>query len=240
MTYNVHSCVGMDGKTSPERIARVIGRHEPDIVALQELDKRRPRTGNIDQPHIIAKELEMICHFHPSISIEEEHYGNAIMSRYPIELIYAGQLPTLNNKPNLESRGAIWVNINVGNASIQIVNTHLGLDRKERLKQAQALMSEDWLGKTSCEDPAILCGDFNALPGSPAFKHITQKYSDAQYELDNHRPHPTWFSHYPIGRIDHVFTSPKIEVVNVEVSKTKLDKISSDHLPLIVDVRIKY
>src|SRR5690606_32470965 len=36
MTYNVHRCIGVDGKLSPERIARVIARHSPDIVVLQE------------------------------------------------------------------------------------------------------------------------------------------------------------------------------------------------------------
>ncbi|MFC1510329.1 glycosyltransferase [Candidatus Omnitrophota bacterium] len=238
MTYNVHSCVGMDGKTSPERIARVIGRHEPDIVALQELDMKRLRTGNIDQPHLIAKRLKMIYHFHPSFSIEEEHYGNAIISRYPIELIRAGKLPTIKNKSKLETRGALSVNVKIGEQQLQIINTHLGLRRKERLKQARELISEKWRGQASYE-PTVLCGDFNALPGSPTFKCLTQKYADAQIELDNHRPHPTWFSHFPIGRIDHLFINSKINVVNVEVSKTKLDKISSDHLPLIVDIEIK-
>jgi len=38
MTYNVHSCIGMDGKISPLRIAEVIDRYHPDVIALQELD----------------------------------------------------------------------------------------------------------------------------------------------------------------------------------------------------------
>ncbi|MGD9302608.1 MAG: hypothetical protein PVI13_13610 [Desulfobacterales bacterium] len=44
MTYNIHSCVGMDKKVNPERIARVIGAPTPDIVALQEVDKGMPQT----------------------------------------------------------------------------------------------------------------------------------------------------------------------------------------------------
>ncbi|MGD9299939.1 MAG: hypothetical protein PVI13_00085 [Desulfobacterales bacterium] len=38
MTYNVHSCVGMDKKVNPERIAKVIGDTAPDIIALQKVD----------------------------------------------------------------------------------------------------------------------------------------------------------------------------------------------------------
>ncbi len=65
MTYNVHSCVGMDGRLSTSRIARIIAQCRPDIVALQELDVGRGRTGGIDQAHAIAQELEMEFHFHP-------------------------------------------------------------------------------------------------------------------------------------------------------------------------------
>ena len=87
MTYNVHSCIGMDGKTSPERIARVIARYKPDIVALQELDVKKVRTGTIDQAHLIAKLLQMEFHFHPAIHIEEERYGDAILHTSTHEII---------------------------------------------------------------------------------------------------------------------------------------------------------
>ena len=39
MTYNVHACVGTDGRLDVERIASVIRMYSPDIVALQELDE---------------------------------------------------------------------------------------------------------------------------------------------------------------------------------------------------------
>ncbi len=239
MTYNVHNCQGMDGKTSPERIARVIARHEPDIVALQELDVKRHRTGGIDQPHLIAKHLKMIYHFHPNICIEEGLYGNAILSRYPMKLIYASRLPILPGRPDLEFRGAIWATVDVEGTRVQIFNTHLGLRPKEQLRQAEALVGEDWLTHSACDGPVILCGDFNALPGSSVVRRITETLRDAQVELDNHRPHPTWFSPYPLGRIDHIFINPQIEVTRAHVSKTALDKTASDHLPLVVDVMVK-
>ena len=105
MTYNVHSCVGTDGKISSQRIARVIGRHEPDIVALQELDMGRKRTGEVEaQPHLIAKELEMVYHFHPSIVNDEGRYGNAVLSRFPMDLIRAGRLPGIPGRNGVEPR----------------------------------------------------------------------------------------------------------------------------------------
>ncbi len=237
MTYNVHSCVGMDGKISPERIARVIGRHKPDIVALQELDLKRIRTGGMDQPHIIAKELEMIYYFHPNIRIEEECYGSAVLSRFPMKLVKAEKLPGLVHKRHLEPRGAIWCVVDLGDTQIQFINTHLGLRRKECLVQAQALCAEQWLDHPDCKEPVVLCGDFNAWPRSSVCNLIRQKLRDVQIEMEGHSPRATWFSHLPMGRIDHVFVSPNIGVVRVEVSKTDLDRKSSDHLPLIVDIR---
>ncbi len=239
MTYNVHSCIGMDGKISPERIARVIGRHQPDIVALQELDLGRKRTGQIDQPQLIAKELEMHYHFHPSVIVDEEHYGNAILSRYPLDLVRGGHLPEIARHRMVERRGAIWATVNIGKTRINFFNTHFGLLPREAILQAQALLGAEWISHFVCQGPVILCGDFNSLPNSQVCRDIKKVLRDAQGELDNHRPKSTWFSHYPIGRIDHVFVSPDIEVTHVEVSRSDLDKLASDHLPLIVDIKLK-
>jgi endonuclease/exonuclease/phosphatase family metal-dependent hydrolase len=48
LTWNVHRCTGRDGKASPERIAEVIAATAPDVVALQEVDVHRPRSGGVD------------------------------------------------------------------------------------------------------------------------------------------------------------------------------------------------
>ncbi len=238
MTYNVHGCKGLDGKVSPERIARVIGRYEPDIVVLQELDIGRNRSEKRDQPHLIAKELEMMYHFHPAIHVEEERYGNAVLSRYPMELIHAAVLPPLKNRFNSEPRGAMWVSIKVGNVRLQVINTHLSFYSHEGWHQAKALMGHEWTAHPHCKGPIILSGDFNCLPNSAAWRLINHKLRDVQRVLDKHRPKATWFGHYPIGRIDHIFISPGIKVSAIDVPRTQLNKMSSDHLPLIADLEV--
>ncbi|MEJ2690059.1 MAG: alkaline phosphatase family protein, partial [Deltaproteobacteria bacterium] len=45
LTYNIHSCIGLDGKMLPERISRIIGRMAPDVVCLQEVDRGMKRSG---------------------------------------------------------------------------------------------------------------------------------------------------------------------------------------------------
>jgi len=59
MSYNGHSCRGMDGRTSPHRIARVIEMNDPDIVALQEIDVGRTRSRGHDQTQMIADAVGM-------------------------------------------------------------------------------------------------------------------------------------------------------------------------------------
>ncbi len=239
MTYNVHSCIGMDGKVSPQRIARVIARQNPDIAALQELDVGRIRTQSNDQAKMIANFLQMGLHFHPAMQIEEELYGDAILSRFPMQLAQANGLPRLSKHAHLEPRGALWVTIETGGNTIQIINTHLGLNGKERLSQTKALLGEDWIGHPDCEEPIILCGDFNSVPGSKVYRLLKTHFRDSQMELKGHRPQKTWFGTCPLVRIDYVFISSQFEVVQVQVPDDDLCCTASDHLPLIVDLKLK-
>ena len=238
MTYNVHSCIGMDGKLSPERIARVIARYQPDIVALQELDVGRARTEGVDQAHLIARCLEMDFHFHPALHLEEERYGDAILTHLPMRLVKAGTLPGLPGKPFLEPRGALWVAIDVHGTQIQVLNTHLGLLPRERLAQVEALLGPEWLAHPDCRGPVILCGDLNALPASKVCRRLRNRLNDAQIEHKRQRPRGTFFGRFPVARIDHVFVDAGFEVTGIEVPDSELARLASDHLPLIVEVKL--
>ncbi len=239
MTYNVHSCVGMDGRISTSRISRVIARHQPDIVALQELDVQRHRTGRIDQAEAIAKELEMRFQFHAAIHVEEERYGNAIFTRLPMRLVRAEGLPRLPIRQNLEPRGALWIAIEFGGAELNFVTTHLGLSRRERLHHTEVLLGPSWLGHPDCRPPFVLCGDFNDGPKSATLRRFQGLMRDAQVGLDGRPPRNTWLARFPLARIDHVLVSRGIEVDSVEVPRTELTRTSSDHLPLVVDLRME-
>ncbi|OGW78682.1 MAG: hypothetical protein A2Z83_04520 [Omnitrophica bacterium GWA2_52_8] len=239
MTYNVHSCEGLDGKTSPDRIARVIARQNADVVALQEIDVGRDRSGNIDQAETIARKLGMTFHFQSSLSFEDGKYGNAILSRYPLKMIRVDALPRLKGHRFFEPRGALWVEIDVNGIKVNLITSHLSLWPAERLLQAEALLGPDWTGNAACQGAVVLCGDFNADPRSTVCKRIGCTLRDAQMLVESHKPKSTWFAGYPFSRIDHFFVSPDIEVMNIAVPSTELDRIASDHLPLIVDLKVQ-
>jgi endonuclease/exonuclease/phosphatase family metal-dependent hydrolase len=238
LTYNVHSCIGMDGKLSPQRIARIIAQYQPDVVALQELDVGRRRTDNVHQAKIISEYLAMEYHFHPAIHIEEERYGNAILTHLPVKLIKSGILPMLPTKPWLEPRGVIWVAIEAYGQRFNLLNTHLGLRPAERTIQAKALLGDDWLANANCTGAVVICGDFNSLPNSAVHKRFSRHLNDMQILHENHRPKKTFGGRFPSARIDHIFGNSMVNVKHVEVPRTQLTRNASDHLPLIVDIQL--
>src|SRR3954465_5385463 len=113
LTYNVHRCIGSDGRLSPERIADVIASAAPDIVALQELDVGRARTGGIDQAAKIAEALGMNLHFHAAVQVMEEKFGDAILTAKPCRLVKTGHLRGKSFIPNRDPRGALWAEVDV-------------------------------------------------------------------------------------------------------------------------------
>lgn len=238
VTYNVHTCIGIDGKLSPHRVARVISRYRPDVVALQEVDVGRLRTGHADQAELIARCLEMEYHFHPAMRIAEEAYGDCILSRLPMRLVKAAALPMPASGPFVEPRGALWVALEVGGATVHLVNTHLGLTAGEKRMQIEALLGSDWIGGNGRAEPFVFCGDFNSSPRSRIWKLCVETLRDAQVAAAAHTPRGTWFGHVPFARIDHIFISPQIQVVAVDVGSDCLARTASDHRPLFAELRI--
>ena len=239
MTYNVHRCIGLDGKASPERIARIIARQEPDIIALQELDAGRHRTHQVNQAERIAQLLRMSHHFHSIITMRQGGYGNAILSRYPMRLVQAVKLPQWRNLRYLEPRGALWVTVDVDGVAVQVINCHLSIWPIERLAQANALVGAKWFANPLCQSPVVFCGDLNAIPGSATYRRLIGALSDSQSAVKMSRIPSTWFSRYPITRLDHIFLSPGIAVQEVRVSRTMLAQAASDHLPLLVEIKLR-
>ena len=239
LTYNVHRCLGTDGKLSPARIAAVIDSCDPDIVALQELDVRRVRSGGIDQAHEIARELDMRhVHFHPALRVLEEEYGDAILTAHPSKLVRAGTLPEMATWHPNEPRGALWAAVEVDGVELQVINTHLGLRRAERLAQVDALLGPQWLGSPECRNPVIFLGDFNSVPRSEAYRKVARKFRDARKGAARGLQ-ATYPSRYPFLALDHVFFGGAIEILRAECIRTPLSRIASDHLPVLVEFQLR-
>jgi endonuclease/exonuclease/phosphatase family metal-dependent hydrolase len=235
VTYNVHRCVGNDRRLDVGRVAQVLAELEPDIVALQELDVGRKRTGHVDQAHEIARRLDMACHFNAALTVEEERYGDAILTSLPERLIQVGPLPGHPAIPQLEPRGALWVEVQIGGATVQIITTHLGLVPKEQQIQAAFLAGPAWLRHPNCQGPKIVLGDFNATATSVVYRTFLKTLSAARTLAKVKTPTATFPSQLPVLRIDHLFVSPQIRVTDVFAPFSPLTRVASDHLPLVMD-----
>ncbi|WP_337185670.1 endonuclease/exonuclease/phosphatase family protein [Phenylobacterium sp.] len=235
VTYNVHRCVGTDRRLDVARIAEALGRLAPDIVALQELDVGRRRTNHVDQAHEIAERLEMAHHFHPAFRVEEELYGDAILTACPERLVKAAALPGLPRMPGLEPRGAVWVEVTVGGRTLQVINTHLGLVPREQQIQAVELAGPAWLQHPDCRAPTILLGDFNATASSIVYRTLTRRLQPARRLAPVRQPSSTFPSALPVLRIDHLFVSDGVAVRDVFAPYDPIFRAASDHLPLVMD-----
>ena len=235
-TYNVHGCVGMDGQRSESRIADVIASLNADIVGLQELDQNRARSAAVDQAGAIAKQLGWHHFFHPAMRRAEELYGDAILSRYPIAVRHAVELP--GNPPWYcrETRGITSAEAETPLGLVHIVNTHFGLGRLERKLQAQLLTSAEWLGSVPAETPLIVLGDFNSVPWSPAYKMIAAKLRDVRRLIASAVSFRTFPTAFPALAVDHIFVSAAFRPTNMHVHRDAPARRASDHFPLVADL----
>jgi len=239
MTYNVHSCIGTDKHHNLDRIAQVIGNYNPDIVALQELDNGHSRSSQLHQAQKIAERLQLHFHYHSVREISDQQFGNAILCRVPMSIIRAGALPTLKGRPRVEDRGALWVELEIGGRPLQILNTHFGLWPKERVMQAHTLLGKEWLGNRNVNTPLIICGDFNAIPRTAAYRQLTNSFADVQKQIPTLRARKTFPSRFPLARLDHIFITPNLTPTRLEVPHNALTKLASDHLPIIADIAFR-
>jgi endonuclease/exonuclease/phosphatase family metal-dependent hydrolase len=236
LSWNVHHCVGIDRRHSVERVADAIREHEPDVVALQELEVNHRRSQRIHQPGRMAELLGMDYHYHPVRIRRGAGFGNAVFTRHRMKEVQTASLPTFRF---LQKRGAVWMSVELDGHSVQIINTHFGLLHQERMMQARALCGDGWLDHPECrENPRIVCGDFNATPKSRVYEMLDTTLSDAM-KLAGDPGVRTWPSMLPMVRYDHVFVCDGIRARRVEVPRTLRTRLASDHLPVMMDFEVR-
>lgn len=234
LSYNIHKAIG--GRDRRYRLDRVIDalRHEDaDVICLQEVDRGCRRSRRHDQAVMISEALGLPHHLYQlNVHLQDGGYGNLIASRFPFLHHHQISLTLQQRKP----RGAQIVVLETPQGPFHVVNCHLGLVEKERHWQIRRLL-EHHLFRESSQLPTLIIGDTNdwrnTLYGGPFavhdFLHVTAPPS-------RFRSFPAWM---PLGALDKAFVRGPVEIVAAHVSRSRLLRDASDHLPLIIDLKPK-
>ena len=220
LSYNIHHAEGVDGKLDVPRIAQVILSVEPDLVALQEVDKNTIRTGKVNQDIELSRLTKMNSVFGSNITFQGGQYGNAILSKFPIIKNKNFLLPNVDSG---EQRGLLQSQIQISNKeNVLFFSTHLDHRRSdtERLASAKAINQIISLDNKS---PAILAGDFNDVPDSPTLKELGKVWLRTNKKILRTIP-----ASKPSRQIDYIFVQPKERWKIIE-SQILDEDIASDH-----------
>jgi endonuclease/exonuclease/phosphatase family metal-dependent hydrolase len=228
-TYNIHRSRGLDGRTRPERIAAVLGDIDADIIALQEVVGAGPRGGS--HVEAIGAALGMGWVMAPARLLRGHHFGNAVLSRFPITQHVGHDLSWKTCEPRRLQR----VDVTVNGAALHIYNVHLGTAILERRHQAQRLASI--VSDRHVVGPKLVVGDFNEWMKGLATTLLSARLRSVDLKdfLPRRRTYPGLF---PLLHLDHIYYAGRVEIVAIELPRTRLALVASDHLPLVADVRV--
>lgn len=234
MTYNIHKGIGgIDRRYNLQRIVEVVKHYHPDILFLQEVDDDVPRSSNHRQVELLAESLQFEhTKYQKNVKVKRGHYGNAILSRFPLDDSHDLDL-TVSIKKN---RRALWADAKIDSLdsesvyTITLCNTHLGLAGLERKIQIRKILDFERLAKMESDSPVIIGGDFNDLWA----EHGRKLMSPIGFQCAVKKA-KTFPAALPLLSLDAVYFRGNLHLTHSFTGRIKLARRASDHLPVIAD-----
>ena len=229
LCYNIHYGQGNDGVYDIPRLAAVINRLKPDLVALQEVDVGVERSGRKHEAQQLGQLTNMAVRYGPTQHYQGGLYGNAVLSRLPILDVLIQPLPYTESTAERTTypRGAIAVTVRGPNDQpLRFISTHFQHNvAEDRVAEAHAInrLFADESGKL----PTILAGDMNATPDAEPVTVLQQRWTNA---IDKSAA-PSAPSSNPRSRIDYIFFRPTEQFRIVE-TRVIDEPMASDHCPV--------
>ena len=220
VSYNIRHGQGMDGKIDLERLAKIIEKENPDLVALQEVDKNCKRSGNVDQAAELGRLLKMEHAFGKFMGYQGGEYGMAVLSRFSIAKVVRHQLPE-----GAEPRCALEVKVTPKGWSepLSFIGIHLDWTKGNfRPKQVAKLVD--------LKGAVILAGDFNAERGSNTLKIL----GDAGWKILREISTMTFPADKPAHEIDFFIGRGLPDFTYTE--RVIEEKVASDHRPITAEI----
>ncbi|MFT3925331.1 MAG: endonuclease/exonuclease/phosphatase family protein [Myxococcales bacterium] len=223
-SYNVHGCVGTDGRHDVPRIARVLKALRAEVIALQEVIFHPTDAGQPEPVDILAElsGFHAICA--PIARVGNDHFGNALLTTLPVLRVETLDLHVGSYEP----RTALDVDLDVRGKRLRVIATHLGLRPAERRYQVKRLLAH----VAHDEDATtVLLGDFNEwfLMGRP-LRWLHERFGRSA-------SHATYPSFLPLLALDRVWVHPKPMLAHVHCHTEGEARVASDHLPLVATLK---
>jgi endonuclease/exonuclease/phosphatase family metal-dependent hydrolase len=225
LAYNIHHGEGMDSVIDLERVAELIMRHDPDLVALQEIDSVVARTNGVDQAVELGRLTGMTPVFGRFMPYQGGAYGMALLSRWPIRSTVNHGLPD-----GTEPRTALEAVVEspTTGREVRFVGVHFYRTEEERAAQADSLDARLFRGPDAGL-PTILAGDFNSEPGTRVIDERARRW----WIVDKGEDRLTYSSFDPVREIDFVMAHPR-SAFRVLDEFLVDEPVISDHRPLVV------
>lgn len=226
LSYNVHHCRGLDEKIDIERIARIVESVSPDLVALQEIDHKTRRSGGTDQAAELGRLTKLHSKFFKAIDFEGGEYGQAILSRHPMQSVRVEMLPNLLGR---EQRIMGIAEIQLPAGTMRFCTLHLD-HAHEKLRQQQIERVVSLLAVEQ-DRSTIVAGDFNARPDSQVIKHAMTEFTLASLN----QPLFTFPAEKPTHQIDFIAFRPK-QLLQTPSIRVLDEPLASDHRPIYAEL----
>jgi endonuclease/exonuclease/phosphatase family metal-dependent hydrolase len=249
-TFNIlHGRTPADGVVSLDRLVDAVRRLDPDILALQEVDRDQPRSHLADLTAVAAEAMGAVSHrFLASLTGTpgaswmaatgddvpgDASYGIALLSRFPVRSWEIVRLPRIPVRFPLwlpeprklivvhdEPRPLLIGHLDTPGGPLAVANTHLSYVPGWRRLQLQRI-------------GAVLA----ALPGNVALMGDLNMTAPGPTRITGFRSlaaHPTFPADVPQRQLDHILLRGELgEVVASSAPELPL----SDHRALLVELR---
>jgi endonuclease/exonuclease/phosphatase family metal-dependent hydrolase len=230
VTYNDHRCQGMDRRTRPERIVSVLRAVDADVIALQEVVGAGVTGSN--QAETIGAALGMGWVMSTARRLRGHQFGNVVLSRHPI----TNHLEHDLSWKTCERRCLQRVDIDVHGQTLHVYNVHLGtaiLERRYQALRLATIVSDKHIGGSK-----IVLGDFNEWMRGMTTALMSSKLKSVNLR-DYLRRRRTYPGLFPILHLDHIYYAGPLEIEAIELIRTRMSLVASDHLPLVANVSMK-
>lgn len=243
ITYNIHRAIGLDRRFRLDRVVEIIRDHDADIVMLQEVDEGVPRSRKMDLAKTLAEELAYPYYaMGHNVSLRKGRYGNATLSRYPISRERNIDLTVEDRKRRVCQHTTIELGNGLDAARrLEVFNLHLGLNARERQRQAGILARSREIVSLETGTPCLLGGDFNDWRSllraffveGMGFQCATDRETDIGPKAIR-----TYPSFSPRGGLDRIYYRGGIRLLSVNRCRHQTARIASDHLPVVASFEL--